>query len=101
MAEDLFRRLNGKKYLSKIDLTKGYSQILVAAEDVYKTAFVTWSSSLTVFQENEVKLYPVGYVSKKLSLAEAKYPIIEKECLAEVWGIRCFKPYLAGKRFTL
>ena len=41
MAEDLFRRLSGKKYLSKIDLTKGYWQIPVAPEDVYKTAFVT------------------------------------------------------------
>ena len=33
-AEDLFRRLSGKKYLSKIDLTKGYWQIPVAPEDV-------------------------------------------------------------------
>ena len=40
-AEDLFRRLSGKKYLSKIDLTKGYWQIPVAPEDVHKTAFVT------------------------------------------------------------
>ena len=40
-AEDLFRRLSGKKYLSKIDLTKGYWQIRVAPEDVHKTAFVT------------------------------------------------------------
>ena len=40
-AEDLFRRLSGMKYLSKIDLTKGYWQIPVAPEDVYKTAFVT------------------------------------------------------------
>ena len=41
MAEDLFCQLSGKKYLSKIDLTKGYWQISVALEDVYKTAFVT------------------------------------------------------------
>ena len=41
MSEDLFRRLSGKKYLSKIDLSKGYWQIPVAPEDVYKTAFVT------------------------------------------------------------
>ena len=54
-----------------------------------------------LLQENEGKLYPVGYASKKLSLTEAKYPIIEKESLAVVWGIRCFKLYLAGKRFTL
>ena len=40
-AEDLYHRLSGKKYLSKIDLTKGYWQIPVAPEDVYKTAFVT------------------------------------------------------------
>ena len=40
-AEDLFHRLSGKKYLSKIDLTKGYWQKPVAPEDVYKTAFVT------------------------------------------------------------
>ena len=41
MAEDLFCRLSNMKYLSKIDLTKGYWQIPVAPEDVYKTAFVT------------------------------------------------------------
>ena len=40
-AEGLFRRLSGKKYLSKIDLTKGYWQIPVAPEDVHKTVFVT------------------------------------------------------------
>ena len=34
-AEDLFQRLSGKKYLSKIDLTKGYWQIPVAPEDVH------------------------------------------------------------------
>ena len=54
-----------------------------------------------LLQENEGKLYPVGYASKKLCLTEAKYPIIEKECLAVVWGIRLFKLYLAGKRITL
>ena len=36
-AEDLFRRLSGKKYLSKIDPTNGYWQIPVAQEDVHKT----------------------------------------------------------------
>ena len=54
-----------------------------------------------LLQENEGKLYPVGYAIKKLSPAEVKYPIIEKECLAVVWGIEHFKLYLAGKRFAL
>ena len=54
-----------------------------------------------LLQENDWKLYPVGYSSKKLNLTEARYPIIEKECLAVVWGIKMFKLYLAGRRFTL
>ena len=40
-VEDVFRRLSGMKYLSKIDLIKGYWQITVAPEGVYKTVFVT------------------------------------------------------------
>ena len=40
-AEDLFCRQSGKKYLSKLDLTKRYWQLPVDAEDVYKTVFVT------------------------------------------------------------
>ena len=54
-----------------------------------------------LLQESDGKLYPVGYASKKLNLTEARYPIIEKECLAVVWGIKRFKLYLAGRRFTL
>ena len=54
-----------------------------------------------LLQENDGKLYPVGYASKKLNLTEARYPIIEKKCLAVVWGIKRFKLYLAGRRFTL
>ena len=55
--EDLFCRLSGMTYLSKIDLTKGYWQIPVAPDDVYKTAFVTpdgwmpfgmWNSGATL-----------------------------------------------------
>ena len=35
-----------------------------------------------LLQENDGKLYPVGYASKMLNLAEARYLIIEKEYLA-------------------
>ena len=54
-----------------------------------------------LLHKNDGKFYPVGYASKKLNLTEARYPIIEKECLAVVWGIKRFKLYLAGRRFTL
>ena len=54
-----------------------------------------------LLQENDGKLYPVDYTSKKLNLTEARHPIIEKECLAVVWGVKKFKLYLTGRRFTL
>ena len=44
-----------------------------------------------LLQENEERLYPVRYASKKLSPAESKYQIVENECLAVVWLIRRFK----------
>ena len=41
MAEDLFEKLGKCHYYSTIHLSKGYWQILVAQEDIHKTAFVT------------------------------------------------------------
>ena len=40
-AVDLFQKLSGDKFFTRIDLSKGYWQIPVAEEDISKTAFVT------------------------------------------------------------
>ncbi|CAB4015681.1 Hypothetical predicted protein [Paramuricea clavata] len=40
-AEEIFQKMAKKKYFTRIDLSKGYWQIPVAAKDVPKTAFVT------------------------------------------------------------
>ena len=44
---------------------------------------------------------PVSFASKKLTPAELNYATIEKECLAIVWGIRRFEPYLFGHHFVV
>ncbi|KAL8606779.1 hypothetical protein ACOMHN_049608 [Nucella lapillus] len=52
-------------------------------------------------QEYEDGLRPVSCASKKLKPAELNYPIIEKECLAMVWGIQHFERYLYGNAFLV
>ena len=39
--DDLIDRLGNARFISTIDLTRGYWQMPVAAEDQHKTAFVT------------------------------------------------------------
>lgn len=46
-------------------------------------------------------LRPVAYASRPLNSAERNYPTIQKELLAVVWGIKYFRPYLFGKKFTI
>ena len=70
-AEDLFRRLSGKRYLSKIDLTKGYWQIPVAPEDVHKTAFVTPDG------QYEFTRMPFGMVNSGATLVRGLRKILE------------------------
>ena len=78
-AEDLFRRFSGKKYLSKIDLTKGYCPIPMAPEDVHRTAFVTPDGQF------EFTRMPFGMVNSGATLVRGLRKILE-----EMPGVRSY-----------
>lgn len=44
---------------------------------------------------------PIGYASKTLTPTEARYPQIEREALALIFGIRKFHQFVWGRRFIL
>lgn len=44
---------------------------------------------------------PIAYASRKLNKAEVKYSVTEAELLGVVFGVRTFKCYLYGRKFTI
>ena len=64
-AEHLFQKLNGDKYFTRIDLSKGYWQISILEGDIPKTAFVTPDGSY------EFLKMPFGMINSAATLKRA------------------------------
>ena len=64
-AKHLFQKLNGDKYFTRIDLSKGYWQISIPEEDIPKTAFVTPDGSY------EFLKMPFGMINSAATLKRA------------------------------
>ncbi|CAB0033045.1 unnamed protein product [Trichogramma brassicae] len=88
----LKRCLSEASVLVRPDFSKEFS-IQTDASDYAVGAVLT--------QEYEDGEHPVYYVSRVLSRAEQRYTTTEKECLAVIWAIEKFRPYVEGSRFKV
>lgn len=94
--ENAFRTLKSK--LSK--------EPILLLPDLTKQFFLRTDASdvgigAVLLQEVDNMRFPVAYASKKLLPRERAYAVIERECLAIVWAIKKFEPYLYGREFVV
>jgi hypothetical protein len=54
-----------------------------------------------LLQEHDDGCFPVAYASKKLLKREQNYSVMERECLALVFGVKHFQKYLYGNEFVI
>ena len=70
-AENLFQKLSGDKFYSKIDLSKGYWQITIPEEDIQKMALVSPGGSY------EFLKMPFGMINSAATLKRAMKKLLE------------------------
>ena len=74
------------------DLTKSF---------ILKTDASDFGVGAALCQKFEDGVFPVAYASRKLLDRERKYSVMERECLAIIFGVKKFAVYLIAKKFIL
>ena len=68
---------------------------------VLRTDASEYGIGAVLLQAEDDILKPVSFASRKLNAAESNYSVMEKECLAIVWGVKYFEQYLYGINFVI
>ena len=84
------------------------SEPIMRAPDMSKPFILITDASKTglgavLSQVNELdgRDHAISYISRTLTAAERNYSVTQLECLAVVWAVRTFRPYIHGQKFTI
>ncbi|GFY48624.1 retrovirus-related Pol polyprotein from transposon 17.6 [Trichonephila inaurata madagascariensis] len=89
--EQRFETVAAAKFITLIDLTKGYWQIPLSPKAQKIAAFAT------SFCDGNGKEHPILFLSKKFTATERKYSTTVKECAAILYAIKKLKGYIDGQ----
>ncbi|KAK9805131.1 hypothetical protein WJX72_001062 [[Myrmecia] bisecta] len=90
--EELKRALTSPPILRRPDFTVPF---------ILQTDWQRYAIGAVLSQRIDDKEYAIAYASRALSNAELNYAAHEGECLAVIWAVKHFRPYLYGTHFTL
>ncbi|KAG1580706.1 hypothetical protein G6F48_010280 [Rhizopus delemar] len=91
--ESLKRALTTTPILSRPDFNKPFILITDASK-------LGLGAILTQLDDNGYE-HPVIYASRGLKSTESNYAPTKLECLAVIWAVKLFRPYVLGKKFTI
>ena len=94
--QEAFRTLKTKLSNSPILHLPDLEKVFILRSDASDSGI-----GAVLLQEYSGEKFPVAYASKKLTKAQKAYSVMEKECLAIIWAIQRFQPYLYGRDFVI
>jgi hypothetical protein len=94
--EHAFQKLKGKLISRPILQYPDFSKEFILTTDASNDGIGA------ILSQGQIgKDLPIAYASRNLNKAERSYTTSEKELLAIVWGIKHYRPYLYGRKFTI
>ena len=94
--EEAFRTLKKKLAQSPILHLPDLEKTFILRSDASEIGI-----GAVLLQEYYGEVFPVAYASKKLTKCQRAYSVMEKECLAIIWAILRFQPFLYGREFVI
>jgi hypothetical protein len=90
--ENIKRELSSEPVLCVFDMRKRHR----VSADASRAALGS-----VLLQENDGHWQPVEYASRRMTTAEQRYAMVEKEALAATWACEKFDYYLVGREFEI